>query len=581
MKAQTLSLSSSLAILSMLACVQVKASDSLEVTYGNQGVQQLSYNGGVLEDLNRFPSDAFHIWHMKATDLEGNLLTVGLYTWGESNLGKSWNPINHTWTYIYPWGSITLQFVQTGDTLNMNVTTVNKPGSGIIFDGATIYPFVLHFPQLPSGFVDSSYEQFAFNTTAPSVTLADWGSGEVAAVNPGAWKPVYSGFQPAGQANAYFPIISGTAIDGMATFFPRNDRPVAPGQTDAFTISLRFAPSGTPEAALAQDAYATWARVWPPKLQWNDRRIIGTVYLASSPNGNPNLPGGYPNNPRRYFNSSNPNDFDTRNPAGLNKFQSRLLQQAQSNVQNLKKLAAQGAITWDIEGEQYPQPTSYACAPDQIAQLAPEMESVVSAPDSPYRGMKLDDAYFKIIRDAGFRVGVCVRPQHYTVNANGTASQVYLPTSQVAGELIRKMQFAHNRWGATLFYVDSDVDVNGATLDPAFFEQAAAALADSLIIPEETTPKYYAYTAAFQTFLFHGDQGTSEDIYKFYPKAFSANLINDVDPNRLTQYRQQLTDSVKRGDILMVHADYWQANNPTVVQIYMDAGATAQVQRPH
>ncbi len=258
----------------------------------------------------------------------------------------------------------------------------------------------------------------------------------------------------------------------------------------------------------------------------------------------------------------------------MSAFQNRILQQAQSNVQNLRKLGAQGAITWDIEGESYPQPTSYACTPDQIGELAPEMESIITG-SSAYAGMKLDDAYFKIMRDAGFRVGVCVRPQHFTLNANGTANQTYLPDSQIAGELIRKMQYAHNRWGATLFYVDSDVEANGANIDADIFQKAAAALPDSLIIPEETTPKYYAYTAAFQTFIFHTDLGTPMDVYNFYPKAFSANLINDVDPATLAEYRQQLTDAVRRGDILMVHADYWQANNPTVVQMYMDAGRTS------
>ena len=552
-----------------------KAATGLSVAYANNGgIQQLSYNGVVLEDTNTYPSDAFHIWHMKATDLQGNLMSGGQYGWGEANNGRSWNPVTHTWTYQFVWGAIDVQFAQSGDTLDIRVATVNNPGSGIVFDGATIYPLALHFPQLPVGFTNPSYEQLAFNTTAPSVTVADYDSGEVAAVYPDAAKPLYTGFQPAGMPNAYFPIISGTSIDSMATFFPHNDRPVQPGQTDFFTVSLRFAPSGTPTSALAADVYRAWAAQWPSSLNWPDRRIIGTVYLASSPSGNPNVAGGYPNNPRRYFNDSNASDFDIRTSGGLANFQNRILQQAQSNVQNLQKLGAQGAITWDIEGEAYPQPTSYACAPDQIAELAPEMESVITSSSSPYNGMKLDDAYFKTMRDAGFKVGVCARPQHYTLNADGTASQVYLPDSQIAAELIRKMQYAHNRWGATLFYVDSDVETNGASLDASIFQQVAAALPDSLIIPEESTPKYYAYTAAFQTFIFHGDLGTPLDVYNYYPEAFSANLINDVDPNKLAQYRQQLTESVRRGDILMVHADYWQANNPTVVQMYLDAGRT-------
>ncbi len=556
--------------LGMISCAY--GSDGLNVTFGPQGVQTLSYGGVVLEDTGTSPNDLFHIWHMKATDGSGNVLTGGEYTWGENTQGKSWNPLDHSWTYKYNWGSIRVQFLQTANNLDMQVTTTNDLGSGITFDGATIHPFVLHFPGLPKGFVNPQYEQLAFNTTAPSVTVADFGSGEVAAVAPGAAKPLYSGFQPAGTANSYFPILSGTAIDGMATFFPRNDRPVAPGQTDAFTVSLRFAPSGTSTVSLAADAYANWAQTWPSTLQWSDRRIIGTVYLANSPTGDPTVAGGYPNNPRRYFNDGNSTDFDVRTEAGLGGFQARVLQQAQNNAANLQRLGAQGAITWDIEGEQYPQPTSYACAPDQIATLAPEMESIVANSSSPYHGMKLDDAYFKTMRDAGFRVGVCVRPQHYTLGLDGTATQVSLPDNQVAGELIRKMQYAHARWGATLFYVDSDVEANGGNLDASIFAQAAAALPDSLIIPEENTPKYYAYTAPFQTFLFHGDLGTAAAVYNYYPKAFGVNLINDVDAGKLAEYRQQLTDSVRRGDILMVHADYWQANNPTVRQMYVDAG---------
>lgn len=564
-----------LALSLCLLPLQRAQASGLTVTYGNSGVKELTYNGVVLENVTQHPSDAFHIWHMKATSLSGVVETGASYTWGETNLSRAWNPINHTWTYRYIWGTIAVLFVQSGDKLDLNVVTTNSSSSNIIFDGATIYPFALHFPELPKGFTNSAYQQLAFNTTGPSVTLADFGAGEVAAVTTGGAKPLYTGFEPAGSTNAYVPIISGTAIDNMASFFPHNDRPLLPGQTDAYTVSLRFGPSGTPAAMLASDVYAAWAKSFPPKLQWSDRRIIGTAYLASSPSGNPNVAKGYPNNPRRYFNDSNAGDFDIRTSTGLTNFQNRILAQAQNITQNLEKLSAQGVITWDLEGEAYPQPTSYACAPDQIAQLSPEMESVITSAASPYRGMKLDDAYFKTIKQAGFRVGVCVRPQHYTFGANGTASQVAVPDTEVAAELLRKMRYAHSRWGATLFYVDSSVESNGGTLPVSIFRQVAASMPDSLIIPEETTPAYYAYTAPFQSFLFHADTGTPADVYNYYPKAFSVNLVNDVDPNKLTESRNELTAAVRRGDILMVHADYWQANNPTVVQMFLDAGRTA------
>jgi hypothetical protein len=200
------------------------------------------------------------------------------------------------------------------------------------------------------------------------------------------------------------------------------------------------------------------------------------------------------------------------------------------------------------------------------------MESIVSDPNSPYAGMKLDDAYFKIMTSAGFRVGVCVRPQHFTLNADGTANQVTLDSSAVAAELMRKIKFAHDRWGATLFYVDSTVDANGGALDPGIFQQVAQAFPDSLLIPEESTPRSYAYTAPFQSFLFHHDTGTDPSVYAYYPSAFGVNLVNDVDPAVLAAAVPSLTNAVKAGDILMAHVDYWQANNPVIVSIYQAAG---------
>ena len=109
-------------------------------------------------------------------------------------------------------------------------------------------------------------------------------------------------------------------------------------------------------------------------------------------------------------------------------------------------------------------------------------------------------------------------------------------------------------------------------LSADIFAQLEAQLPDSLIAPEESTPKHHAYTAPFKSFLFHTDLGTDPSVYNYYPFAFSLNLVNDVDPAKLAQYNSQLTDSVRHGDILMVHADYWQANNPTVMGIYQAAG---------
>ena len=122
----------------------------------------------------------------------------------------------------------------------MHVVEKNNADSGIIFKGATIYPFVLHFPELPKGFDDASYEHLAVNAGDP-VPIADFGASQVSVIADGGSKPLYHGFEPAGGGNGFFPVISSTAMDSMSTAYPKLDRPVGPGASDSFTVSLRFA----------------------------------------------------------------------------------------------------------------------------------------------------------------------------------------------------------------------------------------------------------------------------------------------------------------------------------------------------
>ncbi len=157
------------------------------------------------------------------------------------------------------------------------------------------------------------------------------------------------------------------------------------------------------------------------------------------------------------------------------------------------------------------------------------------------------------------------------MNADGTAEQVFLPTSAVAEELTRKIRFAHDRWGATLFYIDSTVDADRGTLPAAIFKQLAAGFPDCLLIPEESTPLYFAYTAPFQSFIYHGTAGTPAEIYHVYPQAFSAVLINNVSPAKLDAAEPQLTKQAEHGDILMGQVNYREANNATLAAIYKRA----------
>jgi hypothetical protein len=559
----------SLVCVSLLIAGLPATAQQFAVTYGAKGVQTISYGGTVLEDISAFPGDAFHIWHMRSTDLQGTVLNAPQTNWGETNSGETWNAATSTETYSFYWGSIATRFVQNGNTLNLVVTETNALGSGLIFDGAEIYPFLLHFPEDPVGF--SGYTQVVNTTRQPGISAADFGSGVVTSVVPDEWVALYLGWKSEGSAT-YSPIMTTTLPDSLASFTPVVNRPVLPGCTLTYTVSLRFTPEGT--TAPESDAWASFAAVYPFQLHWKDKRIVGTAYLASSPSGSDDTqPGGFPTNPRRYFNDPTVN---ITTPAGLQSFQDRILAVAAANVSNGQMLSAQGVMTWDIEGEEYPQSTSYVCSPDQIATVAPEMESIVSDPVSPYAGRKLDDAYFATMTDAGFKVGVCLRPQVFTEGSNNTASQVYLTTnSAIIANLENKATFANARWGATMFYVDSTVDPTGDTLDPAIFEQLSTDFPSFLFIPEESTARYYAYSAPFYSFIFQGVTGTDPSVYNYYPLAFGATLINDASASALSASEAAITQSVGHGDILMGFAFYWQANDPTLVAIYQAAGVTS------
>ncbi len=552
-----------------LAAADASAAGNLQVTYSSRGVQKLTYNGTVLQDVNQNPSQAFHIWHMKAENAAG-ILTGGDYGWGEL-CSKAWNSPTTTMTYSCSWGKIATAFTQSGNVLTISVAISNNTNSGITFDGASIYPLSFQFPANPVGLTRGSPLQD--NMSGPGVSVADFGTGEVALVNNAATQPLYTGWQAAAGVNAYSAMVSSTSPDSLALFLPRYDRKVAPGTTAAYSIALRFGPEGSTPKVLAGDVYSNWATFHPATLKWTDHRIIGTAYLASSPaggGGNTNAPGGYPTNPRRWWNDSSVN---ITTPSGLAAFQQRMIQQAHSNVANAQRMLAQGVITWDVEGEQFPQTTSYVCSPDQIATIAPEMESVIAS--GPYAGQKLDDAYFRIQTSAGLKVGGCIRPNQFILNSNRTASQNYISgNSQLAAILKRKMSYAQQRWGWTLFYVDSNVDVNGAVLDASIYKELSNSLPGALIMPEEANTAYYAYTAPFLSFIFHRSLGTDSAVRYVYPNAFSVNLVNDVSAGTLLQYTPQLVNSVKSGDILMGHADYWQSNNPMLIQIYQEAGQT-------
>ncbi len=261
------------------------------------------------------------------------------------------------------------------------------------------------------------------------------------------------------------------------------------------------------------------------RLRWRDRRSIGQAILSS-------WSGSSATNPRGWFNAPT---FDAISPEGVEQFHYWMRIWADQMVARAKSMDSQGVIVWDIDGQQY---GPYIGDPRY---LSTEMLGVV-------------DEFFAKFTGAGLRCGVTIRPQRWTDNPPSETD-----TNNPGQILYDKISYAHERWGCTLFYIDSNATSAGV-LSADMMRRVARAFPDSLIIPEWETPDYYTFSAPYNELR----MGIAETLAAYRP-GFS--VINTADGN-FEQYWSQLVDGVKHGDVLLYRV-WWDAEeNPKVQAIY-------------
>ena len=273
-----------------------------------------------------------------------------------------------------------------------------------------------------------------------------------------------------------------------------------------------------------------FAWLFHPVLHWPDHRPIGVVMLASTAYSTPANPRGWFNEPRTVFTGTN----------GAARFRSELLAYADRTIAILKRTGAQGVIIWDLEGQEYPHKISYIGDPRQVTALAPEMDAVA-------------DDFFARFRAAGLRVGVTIRPQQFGFNANHLPQQSEVLNTKAL--LQAKIDYACTRWGATLFYVDS----NGGVRWPDEVWQIrrlAAARPDILLLPEHCLLPFSGFSAPYVSLRNTRKTGTVEPstlAQKLFPDSLQALDISDATDENL----DTVSAAHLRGDILLFRAWFW------------------------
>lgn len=384
---------------------------------------------------------------------------------------------------------------------------------------------------------------------------------------------------------------------------------VEPGASAVAEIELRFGAGSGPNATdrqrrpfdvltdLAASTYSDFRRKHPEKLEWKDRRPIGTLFPAGKCGASCSCKSLAPEdcpNPRGWTVGPDPGSINTTDPAGVKAFQEAFLQyvngsierctagrphnqqQHQAKQQPTSGLDCQGIIIWSIEGQQYPQDITYIGSPDMLPVLAPEMDGIA-------------DEAFAMMQRAGLRGGLTLRPQVLTINPNHSSTQppdkppfkyyqkfLLKPDGRsdvqaVADNLIRKIQYARKRWGDNLsiFYVDSTVTgPGGGALDAEVFELVYRAVPGILMAPEESDLAYRRVSAP----LTNNEPApfTTPIASNFtWPESFSVNLMQGSvprDANRTVV--DAYLPAVCRGDVLLCFPWFDDPRNGVVQQAY-------------
>jgi len=466
-------------------------------------------------------------------------------------------PYQHTDTVdlAYPWGRISCAYGKQDDRLTMRFEVSNTSSEPL--NEFSLRLMELNFPRVPDGGTLEA-GMFGFGFKGPEWPLDRWPASIPSVADPLYLVPIVRADFGTGALNfcsddleCSVGVTHTTNPDGTRYPLVITCRDIKPGTTKVFNVSLRFGPAGAGVQDLSGDVLERYAGKYPFQVDWKDRRPIGAIFLAG-----PQI--NVPSNPRRWI--MNFGEIDVTNDKGKAAFRAALLKLADNSVQVLKDIGAQGMITWDPEGEEFLGACYYG-DPRLVPTLAPEMEFKNDGAKSAI------DEYFEKFRAAGLKVGVCIRPQQIAMVDGKPVHQA--AEDEHAVQILReRIAYAKQRWGCTLFYVDSTATAF-TWINPDVFKAVADAYPDVLLIPENESLRYFAYSAPLNSYQHHKITSTPVGARLVYPKAFSVLMAAEGDR---PEDHDALESAVRRGDILLFNGWYMNDGAKKIKKIYGEAG---------
>jgi hypothetical protein len=449
---------------------------------------------------------------------------------------------------IFSWGSISCVYRVAGDRIYLDVAVTNTGK-----DAIRLIDIALMKLRLPgwnkSGDWDSRWPQPINTADDPQIFPINYSTGTMLFCGEEVDQPLGLHVLPGGEKDDCELVLRWESFPHMGSL-------IGPQDTNHFKLSVRFGPRDADPIALAEDIYQRFAQRYPRQMKWDDHRPIGSMNLSSSAMG-------IKKNPRGWFMERY--DLDVTTPQGVEAFHKRLLKYADTCVGFAKGMNAQGVIVWDIEGQEMPHMISYIGDPRLMDQMAPEMSGVA-------------DAFMQKFKDAGLRVGVTIRPSHVVHSPGNKEPWTHIQADDPVEEISEKIEYAKKRWGCTLFYVDSttlwETEPDGSLqlkIMPAeFFRILNNRFPDSLLIPEESATRHWAYAAPYHE-LQQGYTETPASVRAVYPDAFTVLRVVDAGMDLVRQKHDALVAGVRSGDILLYRTWFNDEYDNEVKRIYQDA----------
>ncbi len=463
----------------------------------------------------------------------------------------------------YPWGRVSCSYGKQGDKITMRIEVLNSGAKQI--DELSLRLMELNFPSVPKGGTLEA-GMFAFGFKGPEWPLHHGPESIPSVADARFVVPIVGMDYGTGAVNFCSDDLESSVDVSDSTNSPLETsypfvvtcRDIEPHASKTFNVSLRFGPSGSRVQDLSSDVLEGYAKKYPFQVNWKDRRPIGAIFLAG-----PQI--NVASNPRRWI--VNFGEIDVTNDKGKAAFRAALLKLADNSVQVLKDTGAQGMITWDPEGEEF-LAYSYYGDPRLVPTLAPEMEFKNDGAKS------VIDEYFEKFRAAGLRTGVCIRPQQIAM-IDGKPVHQDTDDDHATEVLRERIAYAKQRWGCTLFYVDSTTTavIGGRSYYPDVFKAVADAYPDVLLIPENESMRYFAYSAPLNSYMHHRVTSTPVGARMVYPKSFSVLMAPDGDR---PEDHDALLSAVRHGDILLFNGWYSSDGVGKIKKLYEEAGVTPE-----